>query len=268
MKPILKWAGGKSALLEEIKSKMPIEYSTYYEPFVGGGAVFFNVEANRAVINDKNEELINCYIQVRDHIDELIPLLDKLQDEHNETKYYELRSKFNLRKATALSKGEKLDVFDAALMIYLNKTGFNGMYRENAMGNYNIPSGKKKKINLYNEENLRKAAAKLRQATILSGDFEDALIDVKPGDFVYFDSPYDNVFNAYQKGGFVKDDQERLAKLCNDLTDKQVFFLLSNSDSPFIRNLYKDYDISEIEVKRGIGFKGVRQTVTELLIKN
>lgn len=268
MKPILKWAGGKSALLEEIKSKMPIEYNTYYEPFVGGGAVFFNVDANRAVINDKNVELINCYIQVREHLDELIPLLDKLQEEHTETRYYELRSTFNLRKAAAMSNREKLDVFDAALMIYLNKTGFNGMYRENAAGNFNIPSGKKKKVNLYNKENLNAAADKLRGAVILSGDFEDALKNVESGDFVYFDSPYDNVFNAYQKGGFVREDQERLAKLCNYLTDNRVYFLLSNSDSAFIRDLYKEYDISEIGVKRGIGFKGDRQTVTELLIKN
>ena len=134
MKPILKWAGGKTALLENIKALMPEDYSTYYEPFVGGGAVFFNIDSETSVINDKNEELINCYIQVRDHVEELMPLLDELQNNHSEQKYYELRTVFNLRKATG-----NLDVYDAALMIYLNKAGFNGMYRENANGSFNIP---------------------------------------------------------------------------------------------------------------------------------
>lgn len=170
MKPILKWAGGKTALLENIKTLMPENYSTYYEPFVGGGAVFFNIDSDVSVINDKNEELINCYIQVRDHVEELMPLLDELQNNHSEQKSYELRSIFNLRKSTG-----KLDVYDAALMIYLNKAGFNGMYRENANGNFNIPSGKRKAVNLYEKDNLLEVSERLKHATILSGDFEDAL---------------------------------------------------------------------------------------------
>lgn len=267
MKPILKWAGGKTALLDEIKKRMPEEYGTYYEPFVGGGAVFFNIETTKAVINDKNEELINCYIQVRDHLDELIPLLDTLQKEHSEEKYYELRSIFNLRKAST-KNGEVLDVYDAALMIYLNKAGFNGMYRENLAGNFNIPSGKRKEVNLYDSNNLQLVSSRLKQAKIISGDFEDALKDVETGDFVYFDSPYDETFNTYQKGGFKKEDHERLASLCDCLTNKNVQFLLSSSDSELIRSLYKEYEIVEIDVQRMIGFKGNRKKERELLIKN
>lgn len=267
MKPILKWAGGKTALLEEIKKRMPEEYGTYYEPFVGGGAVFFNIEPKKAVINDKNEELINCYVQVRDHLNDLIPMLNELQDNHDEEKYYELRTVFNLRKI-ATKNGASLDVYDAALMIYLNKAGFNGMYRENLAGNFNIPSGKRKEVKLYDLDNLLSVSSRLKQAKILSGDFEDALKDIRFGDFVYFDSPYDEAFNTYQKGGFKKEDHERLASLCNNLTDKNVRFLLSSSDSEFIRNLYKEYEIIEIDVQRMIGFKGSRKKERELLIRN
>lgn len=263
MKPILKWAGGKTALLENIKALMPEDYSTYYEPFVGGGAVFFNIDSETSVINDKNEELINCYIQVRDHVEELMPLLDELQNNHYEQKYYELRTVFNLRKATG-----NLDVYDAALMIYLNKAGFNGMYRENANGSFNIPSGKRKTVNLYERDNLLDVSERLKHATILSGDFEDALANVEEGDFVYFDSPYDEAFSDYQKGGFPREDHQRLSELCKKLTDKNVYFLLSSSDSQFIRDLYKDFDITEIQVQRMIGFKRSRKIETELLIKN
>ena len=267
MKPILKWAGGKTALVEEIKKRMPEDYGTYYEPFVGGGAVFLNIETESAVINDKNEELINCYIQVRDHLNDLVPILNELQNEHSEEKYYELRSVFNLRKAAA-KNGAGLDVYDAALMIYLNKAGFNGMYRENLAGNFNIPSGKRKEVSLYDLGNLYSVSSRLKQAKILSGDFEDAVQDAKLGDFVYFDSPYDETFNTYQKGGFKKEDHERLASLCNTLTNKNVQFLLSSSDSGFIRDLYKEYEIIEIDVQRMIGFKGKRNKEKELLIRN
>ena len=267
MKPILKWVGGKTALLEEIKRRMPKEYGTYYEPFIGGGAIFLNIETNKAVINDKNEELINCYIQVRDHLNDLIPMLNELQNEHSEEKYYELRSVFNLRKA-ATKNGASLELYDAALMIYLNKAGFNGMYRENLAGSFNIPSGKRKEVNLYDLDNLCSVSRRLKQAKILSGDFEDALHDVKYGDFVYFDSPYDETFNTYQRGGFTKEDHERLASLCNRLTDKNVRFLLSSSDSNFIRELYRKYEIIEIDVQRMIGFKGKRKKERELLIRN
>ena len=263
MKPILKWAGGKKALLKNIKALMPKDYSTYYEPFVGGGAVFFNIDSETSVINDKNEELINCYIQVRDHVEELMPLLDELQNNHSEQKYYELRTVFNLRKETG-----NLDVYDAALMIYLNKAGFNGMYRENANGSFNIPSGKRKTVNLYERDNLLDVSERLKHATILSGDFEDALANVEEGDFVYFDSPYDETFSDYQKGGFPREDHQRLAELCKKLTDENVYFLLSSSDSQFIRDLYKDFDITEIQVQRMIGFKRNRKIETELLIKN
>ena len=230
---------------------------------MGGGAVFFNIDSETSLINDKNEELINCYIQVRDHVEELMPLLDELQNNHSEQKYYELRTVFNLRKATG-----NLDVYDAALMIYLNKAGFNSMYRENANGSFNIPSGKRKTVNLYERDNLLDVSERLKHATILSGDFEDALANVEEGDFVYFDSPYDEAFSDYQKGGFPREDHQRLSELCKKLTDKNVYFLLSSSDSQFIRDLYKDFDITEIQVQRMIGFKRSRKIETELLIKN
>lgn len=263
VKPILKWAGGKSALLEEIKSRMPEDFNTYYEPFIGGGAVFLNIESDNSVINDKNQELINCYLQVRDHVDDLMPLLDELQNNHNEDAYYELRSKFNLRKI----EGD-LDVYDAALMIYLNKAGFNGMYRENKCGNFNIPSGNRKSVKLYERDNLISVSDRLKRATILNTDFEDAVANAQDGDFVYFDSPYYETFSDYQKGGFTKEDHTRLANLCKELTDGGVRFLLSSSDSDFIRNLYDGFVIEEIKVQRMIGFRRNRKIETELFIRN
>lgn len=263
MKPILKWAGGKAALLGEIQSRMPECFGTYYEPFFGGGAVFFGTDFEDAVINDKNTELINCYIQVRDHCEELIPILDELQESHSEEKYYELRSVFNLRKASG-----KLDVYDAALMMYLNKAGFNGMYRENKNGFFNIPSGHRKHVKLYEVDNLREVANKLKNVTILNGDFEAAIENAKEGDFVYFDSPYDDTFSDYQKGGFPKEEHKRLAALCKKLTEKKVYFLLSSSDSEFIRDLYSGFSISVVEVTRMIRFRGKATVAKELFICN
>ena len=261
MKPILKWAGGKAALLGEIQSRMPERFGTYYEPFFGGGAVFFGTDFENAVINDKNTELINCYIQVRDHCEELIPMLDELQENHSEEKYYELRSVFNLRKTSG-----ELDVYDAALMMYLNKAGFNGMYRENKNGFFNIPSGHRKHVKLYEADNLREVAKKLKNVTILNGDFEAAIENAKEGDFVYFDSPYDDMFRDYQKGGFPREEHIRLAELCKKLTEQNVYFLLSSSDSEFIRELYSGFNVSTVEVTRMIRFRGNTTVVNELFI--
>lgn len=263
MKPILKWAGGKAALLGEIQSRMPERFGTYYEPFFGGGAVFFGTDFENAVINDKNTELINCYIQVRDHCEELIPMLDELQENHSEEKYYELRSVFNLRKTSG-----ELDVYDAALMMYLNKAGFNGMYRENKNGFFNIPSGHRKHVKLYKADNLREVAKKLKNVTILNGDFEAAIENAKEGDFVYFDSPYDDTFSDYQKGGFPREEHIRLAELCKKLTEQNVYFLLSSSDSEFIRELYSGFNVSTVEVTRMIRFRGNTTVVNELFICN
>lgn len=263
MKPILKWAGGKAALLGEIQSRMPERFGTYYEPFFGGGAVFSGTDFENAVINDKNTELINCYIQVRDHCEELIPMLDELQENHSEEKYYELRSVFNLRKTSG-----ELDVYDAALMMYLNKAGFNGMYRENKNGFFNIPSGHRKHVKLYEADNLREVAKKLKNVTILNGDFEAAIENAKEGDFVYFDSPYDDTFSDYQKGGFPREEHIRLAELCKKLTEQNVYFLLSSSDSEFIRELYSGFNVSTVEVTRMIRFRGNTTVVNELFICN
>ncbi|MDY4739647.1 DNA adenine methylase [Absicoccus porci] len=265
MKPILKWAGGKSALLNEIQKRMPKNFETYFEPFVGGGAVFFGTDIKHSVINDINVELINCYKQVRDHCDELIPLLDDLQKKHSEEKYYELRSKFNLRKA---ADPKNLNVYDAALMLYLNKAGFNGMYRENRKGYFNIPSGHKKNVTLYERDNLLAVSEKLKTAKILNEDFEESVKTAKEGDFVYFDSPYDETFSDYQKGGFSKEEHKRLADLCHRLDNQNINFLLSSSDSEFIHDLYKDFKFSRVQVTRMIRFRGNRTETTELFIYN
>lgn len=157
---------------------------------------------------------------------------------------------------------------DAALMMYLNKAGFNGMYRENKNGFFNIPSGHRKRVKLYEADNLREVANKLKNVTILNGDFEAAIENVKEGDFVYFDSPYDETFSDYQKGGFPKEEHMRLANLCKKLTEKNVYFLLSSSDSEFIRELYSDFSISIVEVTRMIRFRGNATVVNELFICN
>ena len=267
IKPILKWAGGKRQLLNTINRLKPQDFNRYIEPFCGGAAVYFNLCPNNAIIGDKNRDLINCYKQVRDNLSYVKRELNLHTKYHNEKYYYEMRDKFNARRRNSKLK---LNSVDAALMIYLNKAGFNGMFRENLKGDFNIPSGKKKSVILYENDNLEKCSKQLKYTEILCADFEDIAKEAKTNDFVFFDSPYDDTFHTYQAGGFTKTDHERLANLFYDLTNRGVYCMLTNNATDYIKSLYTDqrYSGKEVNVRRMISSNSSRPIETEIIITN
>lgn len=275
MEPFVKWAGGKRQILDELLSKMPNNFNRYIEPFVGGGALFFKLESekhNPKRINDTNKQLINCYTQIRDNKKLLIREMDKLQRGHNKSKlidqnddtyYYGVRDKFNKRVNV---KYEDLTPLDAARFIYLNKTCYNGLYRVNSFGEFNVPSGKKNQINIYSLDNINSCSIALQETDIKVGDFEDACKYLRRGDFVFFDSPYYETFDSYQKDGFSVEDHKRLLKLFKSLHKRGIYCMLTNSDTEFIRDLYKNFNIEEIDVKRFINSDGNNRNGKELII--
>lgn len=268
IQPFLKWAGGKRQLLNEIDKYVP-KYSTYYEPFLGGGAVLFHLEPKKAVINDANPELINVYKVVRDNVDELLEELEK--HENTPEHFYAVREWDRKPNFNELS-----DVKRAARLIYLNKTCFNGLFRVNNNGEFNTPFGNYKNPNFKNPHVLRAVSMYLNEndIKILNTDFELAIKYIRQGAFVYFDPPYypisdSSSFTGYTLDGFDKDDQIRLKKLCDKLEGRRVKFLLSNSAAPFILDLYKDYKIEYVKARRAINSvaKG-RGEIKEVLIRN
>lgn len=267
--PFLKWVGGKRQLMNEIEPLIPSKISTYYEPFIGGGAVFLNQQPKRAVINDYNAELINVYKMVRDNVEELI---EDLATHENESEYfYKIRLQDREEGFDELSALKR-----ASRVIYLNKTCFNGLYRVNSSGEFNTPFGRYKSPNIVNEPVLRAVSKYLQNNDIqlLSGDFEDALKGARKGAFVYLDPPYDPLskssnFTGYVEGGFDSDQQKRLRDVCIKLDQKGVNFLLSNSATTFIKDLYQDFEIIEVGAKRHINsVASKRGEVTEVLVRN
>lgn len=267
--PFLKWAGGKRQLLSEIKKHIPDNINTYYEPFVGAGAVFLDLQPQTAVINDINSELINCYKVIRDNPEKLILELSKFVN--SEEEFYKIR---NWDKEKNYEK--RSDIEKAARTIYLNKTCFNGLYRVNSKGYFNTPYGKYKNPSFIQEENIYNLSKYFKSAKIqfLNKDFENVLKEAKKGDFVYLDPPYYPInktssFTSYSQNGFSEKEQIRLKSVLDVLNSKGVFFLLSNSCCDFIKNLYKNYEIIEIFAKRNINSVGnKRDGVKEVLIKN
>ena len=269
--PIIKWAGGKRQLLSELKQRIPKEYNRYYEPFFGSGALFFDVQPKDAIINDFNKELINMYSFVCNEPDGVIGVLDELQNEYNALDSLEDKSECFYRMRERYNEGIVNGVLNkesAALFIFLNKSCYNGLYRVNSKGLFNTPFGKHKKIKLYDKSNFKACVKALGNATIKYGDFEDACEKASYGDFVYFDSPYYDTFDTYQSGGFAVEEHIRLATLFTNLTEKGVLCMLSNSDTDFIKDLYKDYKIDVVEVKRMINCNGQNRTGTEIIVTN
>lgn len=270
VQPVLKWVGGKRQLLPEIEKYIPSTYKAYYEPFVGGGAVLFHLQPKTAVINDINGELINLYSIIKDDVEALIT---DLQRHRNESDYfYEIRELDRKKEEyNRLSAVER-----ASRVIYLNKTCYNGLFRVNRAGEFNSPFGSYKNPNIVNEITLRAVSNYFNKSDIRfeNTDFVQALDGIKRGSFVYFDPPYDPVsssasFTGYDKGGFDRAEQQRLKELCDSLNEKGVKFLLSNSSTDFIRDLYKDYKIEIIKAKRAINSKGdSRGEIDEVLVRN
>lgn len=270
VQPVLKWVGGKRQLLPEIEKYIPSTYKAYYEPFVGGGAVLFHLQPKTSIINDINSELINLYRIIKDDVEALIT---DLQKHRNESDYfYEIREID--RKKDEYSRLS--DVERASRVIYLNKTCFNGLFRVNRSGEFNSPFGGYKNPNIVNEITLRAVSNYFNKSDIcfLNTDFVQSLEGIKKGSFVYLDPPYDPVsssasFTGYDKGGFDRVEQQRLKELCDSLNKKGVKFLLSNSSTDFIRELYKDYRIEIIKAKRAINSKGdSRGEIDEVLVRN
>ncbi|MCL1794968.1 MAG: DNA adenine methylase [Oscillospiraceae bacterium] len=276
VKPYLKWAGGKRQLLPEIKKHLPKNFNSckYYEPFVGAGAVFFEKQPKKAVINDYNTQLMLTYRVIRDNIDDLIEALRVHGQNNNEEYYYEIRSKDrNVEAFNALSNTEK-----AARLIFLNKTCYNGLYRVNSQGLFNAPYGRYINPAICDEPVLKAVHKYLSdngEVEILNGDFAEAVQTANGKAFVYFDPPYhsaDNTnFTGYQADRFGTEEQTRLRDTYVELTERGAKCLLSNSDTEFIRGLYTDdrFEIITVTAKRAINSDAAgRGNVNELLIRN
>lgn len=273
MSPVVKWAGGKRQILEKLKANLPEKFNNYFEPFIGGGALLFELAPKNATINDVNQELLAIYTCLKD--DELYRLmleeLDKHEKYHSEEYYYQVREldrdpRFELEPLWKI----------AARAIYLNKSCFNGLYRVNAKGYFNVPSAKKKHVVTYSKANMEEIHEYFKDdnVTILSGDFVEATRNAHEGDFVYFDPPYDSwedkeSFTAYSKFDFNKDDQRRLADCFKDLTNRGVKCMLSNHNTAYINELYNGFNIQIIKAKRMINANAAgRGAVEEVIITN
>lgn len=273
MSPVVKWAGGKRQILEKLKANLPEKFNNYFEPFIGGGALLFDLAPKNATINDVNQELLAIYTCLKD--DELYRLmleeLNKHEKNHSEEYYYQVREwdrdpRFELEPLWKR----------AARAIYLNKSCFNGLYRVNAKGYFNVPSAKKEHVVTYSKANMEEIHEYFKDdnVTILSGDFVEATRNAHEGDFVYFDPPYDSwedkeSFTAYSKFDFNKDDQRRLADCFKDLTNRGVKCMLSNHNTAYINELYNGFNIQVIKAKRMINANAAgRGAVEEVIITN
>jgi len=263
-RPFLKWAGNKSKLLAQYAAYLPqpATIRTYYEPFLGGGAIFFHLRPSAAVLADINPALVNVYRCVQQSVEVLIEKLTIHQQCHSQDYYYQVR---------AAMEGDA--VTQAARLLYLNKTCFNGLYRENSQGKFNVPMGRYKNPLICNPDLLRSASVALQSATIALGAFHQVCDRaIGPDDFVYFDPPYHPIsatsrFTDYNRFGFRKEDQIALSQVCQKLVDQGVRLMLSNSDCEFIRNLYHDFYIWPISAPRTISADATKRgEVREILV--
>lgn len=273
LKPFSKWVGGKRQLLKDIKELVPKKFNNYYEPFVGGGALFFALENSTATINDMNADLISSYNSIKNNVEELIQLLKVHKDNNSKEYYYEIRSFDRNGKIDEMTEVER-----AARLLYMLSVNFNGLYRVNSKGEFNTPYGRYKNPKIVDEANLRNISEYLRKnnIAIMNGDFELCVKDAKKGDFVYFDPPYvpltkTSSFTSYTSDGFDYEEQKRLRDLFVELDKKGVYVMLSNSDTPIIHELYKDYkdNINVVYARRMINSnKDGRGKVGEVIITN
>lgn len=267
--PVLKWVGGKRQLLPELRKRLPKGITQYVEPFVGGGALFFDRQPACAILNDSNTELINVYCQIRDSLDELIARLQHMDNKPEE--YYRIRQQDRDGGLATLSSVER-----AARIIYLNKTCYNGLFRVNSHGEFNSPFGYYKNPNIVNEPVLRAVSTYLanRKLVFRCGDYSSALKSLRKGAFVYLDPPYDPVsssasFTGYTQSGFDADEQARLCEVCKSLNRRNIKFMLSNSDTERINTLYKDFIIDKVAAKRSINSDGNgRGEIMEVIVRN
>ena len=268
--PVVKWVGGKRQLIKQIAPLIPKTYTTYCEPFLGGGAVLFHLQPKHAVINDANSDLIELYEVIRDSVEELI---ESLSSHENSADYF-----YNIRaldrdkdQYAALSPIDR-----ASRLIYLNKTCYNGLFRVNNAGEFNTPFGAYKNPNIVNAVTLRAVSKYLRENDIIlnNGDFAHVLKNLPERSFVYLVPPYDPIsdssaFTGYTSIGFGRNEQIRLKKYCDELNERGIRFLMSNSDTEFIRDQYSNYIIDTVQAVRNINSRGDRRgNVSEVLVRN
>ena len=261
LKPIVKWAGGKTQLLNELIPRVPAYTGKYIEPFFGGGALFFALCPDRAIIADSNPELINMYRQVADHVEEIIEILETY--ENTEEFFYQIRG---------IDWESMPQIEAAARFIYLNKTCFNGLYRVNKYGQFNVPFGRYKKPNICDASTLRAASAVLKKAEIICGDYVEVLTEnAQAGDFVFLDPPYIPIseyadFKRYTKKQFYIEDHKTLAHCVYDLVDRGCYVILTNSNHPLVHELYAQYKIDIIQTKRHISSNGKTRNGEDVIV--
>lgn len=269
--PFVKWAGGKRQLLDRIYERMPQSYNNYYEPFIGGGAVLFKLQPQNAIINDINASLINAYRVIANNASDFIKYIKKLDSEINDAGkeyYYFIRECYNKKLVK-----EEFDTELAAMFVFINKHCFNGLYRVNGKGLFNVPYNNSKKESI-DEASINAVSNYLKNIKIMSGDFENACITADKGDFVFLDSPYaplnSTSFESYTKEGFDVENHIRLSRLFDELTQRGCYCMLTNHNTAFINDLYnnKGYTIDIVSVKRMINSDSSKRTGEELIICN
>jgi len=268
LKPFLRWAGGKRSSIAFLKNHLPKNFSSikkYYEPFLGAGSLFFSLNPKKAILSDFNKDLIECYQAVKERPELISRYLREHYSKNSEVYYKEMRMKYN-RSRSSISK--------AALFIYLNKTCFNGLWRVNKLGEFNVPYGHKEPPFLPTKENLIKISIALSKAELFHCSYEEAVKDAGEGDFVYLDPPYPPLNNTsnfahYTKERFSKDDHKKVAQVAKELSKKGCLIMISNSSVNFIHLLYKDdFKINELELWRWIRADGKRYKIKEAVITN
>jgi DNA adenine methylase len=266
-KPFIKWVGGKTQLLPELAARIPPKIETYFEPFLGGGALFFYLLPTNSILADLNQELTNLYNVIKQQVDELIE--DLQQHIYSKEYYYRIRNVDRIETYESWSAVQK-----ASRLIYLNKTCFNGLYRVNSKGHFNTPMGKYKNPKIIDNRNLRACSRALQKAQILTGSFLDIEDKIAKNDFVYFDPPYAPLnatsnFTTYTQEGFDATMQLNLLALCDRLNAKGIRFMVSNSNAPLILDLYQNYKIEFIYAARAINSKGDRRgKIPEVIVTN
>ncbi len=257
-KPFLKWVGGKRSIIDELLKRVPKDFKTYHEPFLGGGALFFALQPDSAYLSDINFHLIIAFTTVRDHIDKLIAELKIHEANHSKEYYYEGRIKL-------FEEHDPVKI--AAWFIYLNKTCFNGLYRVNKDGKFNVPMGSYKNPAILDEPNLRNASQVLRSVDIKQHSFKQ--LKPQKGSFYYIDPPYHTTYSQYSNDGFGDEEHTLLANYCRAVDAKDGYFMVSNSDTPLVRELYKGYNIEQVSASRSVSCKAYqRGRQDELIIRN
>ena len=263
-KPFLKWAGGKGRLLGKLNKFFPKNYNRYFEPFIGGGAIFFHLNPEKAIINDLNEELVNLYKIIKDIPEELMEELNKLQNKVSDKDFF-----LKMR-----SKKPKKELEKAVRMVFLNRTCYNGMYRVNSKGEFNVPFGDMGNPKLYEKKNILACSHTLKKTTILNGDYKKLNRRIRENDFVYLDPPYVPLsetahFTSYTSEKFGKEHQLELLTFCEKIDKKGGLFMLSNSYNEYTEELYQKFNINTIKAARSVAAKSEsRAEIKEIVVTN